>query len=95
VPVDERVPAVVQSLYDAALDESLWPEALRELTELTGSQSASFWMLDPSEQIRLPAFVSINFDPAAIADTSNIWCRSTRRCGTLRRIRMSRSCMTA
>ena len=59
-------------LYDAALDENLWPGALRELTSLTGSQGASFWVLDNvlenREQIRLPAFTAINFDPVAIKE---------------------------
>ena len=68
--VDERVLQVVQLLYDAALDENLWPGTLRELTDLTRSQGASFWVLDNvsdnREQIRLPAFTSINFDPVAI-----------------------------
>jgi DNA-binding CsgD family transcriptional regulator len=66
--VDERVLQVVQSLYDAALDESLWPGTLKELTDLTGSQGASFWVLDNFEQIRLPSFTSVNFDPAAIQE---------------------------
>jgi len=70
--VDERVLQVVQSLYDAALNESLWPGTLKELTDLTGSQGASFWVLDNvldnGEQIRLPSFTSINFDPAAIQE---------------------------
>ena len=64
--IDGRALEVVQSLYDAAIDESLWPSALRELTDLTGSQGASFWVLDHAEQIRLPGFIAINFDPAAI-----------------------------
>ena len=66
--VDERVLRVVQVLYDAALDESLWPSALQGLTKLTGSQAASFWVLDNFEHIRLPSFTSINFDPVAIRE---------------------------
>ncbi len=70
--VDERVLQVVQSLYDAALDENLWPGTLQELTELTGSHGASFWVLDRvldnGDQIRLPSFTSVNFDPAAIQE---------------------------
>lgn len=65
---NERVLAVVQWLYDAALDENLWPRALQRLTDLTGSQAASFWVLDSFEQVRLPSFTAINFDPAAIEE---------------------------
>ena len=64
--LDERVHAVIQALYDAAMDETLWPEALKQLTDLTGSQGASFWVLDGSEQPRLPTFATINFDPKFI-----------------------------
>jgi DNA-binding CsgD family transcriptional regulator/PAS domain-containing protein len=61
--IDERVLAVIQALYDTAMDETLWPGALKELTDLTDSQGASFWVLDGSEQPRLPTFSYINFDP--------------------------------
>lgn len=66
--IDERVLGVIQSVYDAALDESLWPFALQELTNATDSQAASFWVLDSSAQLQLPSFTSINFDPSAIAE---------------------------
>lgn len=66
--VNERVLEVVQSLYDAAVDERLWPSALQALTDLTGSQAASFWVLDHFDKIRLPSFISINFDPKAIKE---------------------------
>ena len=61
--IDERVHAVIRALYDAAMDETLWPGALKELTDLTGSQGASFWVLDGSDQPRLPTFTTVNFDP--------------------------------
>ena len=61
--VDERVHAVIRSLYDAAMDEALWPAALKELTDLTGSQAATFWVLDSSAQPRLPTLTVLNFDP--------------------------------
>jgi DNA-binding CsgD family transcriptional regulator len=51
--LDERVHGVIQSLYDAAMDEAVWPEALKKLTDVTGSQVASFWVLDSSEKPRL------------------------------------------
>jgi hypothetical protein len=40
---------MIQAFYDAALDESLWPAALKDLSNLTGSQAASFWVLDGSD----------------------------------------------
>lgn len=64
----ERTLAVIESFYDAALDERLWPSALRQITELSGSLGASFWVLDGSETPRLSTFVTINFDPAAIQE---------------------------
>jgi DNA-binding CsgD family transcriptional regulator len=64
--VDERLHAVIRALYDAAMDETLWPGALKELTDLTGSQGASFWVLDGSDQPRLPVFTPFNFDPKFI-----------------------------
>lgn len=60
--IDERVHTVILSLYDAAMDETLWPEALKGLTDLTGSQGATFWVLDGSDQPRLPTFTTVNFD---------------------------------
>jgi DNA-binding CsgD family transcriptional regulator len=62
VSVDENVLAVVQVLYDAALDQTLWPKALQGLVDLTGSLGASFWTLESSEQPRLPIFTTFNFD---------------------------------
>jgi len=68
VSVDERILAVIQVLYDAALDETLWPEALQELVSVTRSQGASFWTLESSEQPRLPIFTTFNFDDRFIND---------------------------
>src|SRR5579871_4030621 len=63
VSVDERALGVIQSLYDAAMDEALWPHALQRLTEYTGSQAATFWTLDSSDKPRLPILTTYNFDP--------------------------------
>ncbi len=60
--------AIIEAFYDAALDATLWPGALKQLTEFTESQAASFWVLDGSETPRLPTFVCINFDDAAIKE---------------------------
>jgi DNA-binding CsgD family transcriptional regulator len=66
--LDEHLLAVIHAMYDAALDESRWPEALQRLIEATDSQGASFWVLDASPRPRLPTFTTINFDPAFIRD---------------------------
>jgi hypothetical protein len=60
--LDSRVLDVIQSFYDAALDETRWPQVLPQLTSLTGSEAATFWVLD-SQNLRLPTFSFINFDP--------------------------------
>jgi DNA-binding CsgD family transcriptional regulator len=64
--MDARALAVIEAIYDAAVDETRWPDALKEFAELTGSQAAAFWVLDGSEQPRLPTFTYINLDPAFI-----------------------------
>lgn len=66
--VDERILGVVDALYVAAVDEVLWSDALKKLTDLTGSQAASFWVLDGSAQPRLPTFTYINLDPEFIQE---------------------------
>jgi len=65
---DEDVLAVIDALYEAAMDEAQWPNTLQRLTDLTGSQAATFWVLDGSDQPRLPLFTAINFDPGFIAE---------------------------
>jgi len=64
----DRTLAIIESFYDAALDETLWPAALKRLTESTGSQASSFWVLDGSDSPRLPTFISFNFDPKSIQE---------------------------
>jgi DNA-binding CsgD family transcriptional regulator/PAS domain-containing protein len=54
---------VIGSLYDAALDERLWPDVLRQLNRLTDSQAASFWVMDGP---RLTTFLWIGFDHRAV-----------------------------
>jgi DNA-binding CsgD family transcriptional regulator len=67
----ERTLAVIGDFYDAALDESLWPAALKNLADLTASQAASFWVLDSSGNPRLPTFIYINFDEESIQEYLN------------------------
>jgi len=64
--VHDRILAAIEAVYDAAIDETRWTDALTMLAHATGSQAASFWVLDGSAQPRLPVFDYINFDPAFI-----------------------------
>src|SRR5260221_11134552 len=66
--VHERTLDVIGAFYDAAMDETLWRGALERLCDLTGSQAASFWVLDRSEQPRLPTFICANFDMSSIKE---------------------------
>jgi DNA-binding CsgD family transcriptional regulator/PAS domain-containing protein len=68
VSFEQRALAVIEALYGAAVDEARWPEALKELCDLTDSQAATFWVLDGSEEPRLPTFSYINLDPAFIQE---------------------------
>jgi hypothetical protein len=66
--IHERTLNVIQAFYDAALDDTPWRAALESLCELSGSQAASFWVLDGSDQPRLPTFIYINFDISSIKE---------------------------
>lgn len=65
---EETILGTIEQIYDAAMDESLWPVALQGLTDLTRSQAATFWVLDGSDEPRLPIFVYVNFDPDFVAE---------------------------
>lgn len=71
MPVHNEILRAIEALYEAALDEALWPAALRNIAELTRSQAASVWVLDSSGNSILPTFLSINFDPATVRDYLN------------------------
>jgi DNA-binding CsgD family transcriptional regulator/PAS domain-containing protein len=66
--VDARVLDVVELLYEAAMDESRWPDTLKQLSELTESQAGTLWVLDRSDQPRYPTFTFVNLDPAFIQE---------------------------
>lgn len=66
--LDDRAIEVLDALYEAAFDESRWPDALRRLAAFTDSQAASFWVLDRSEEPRLSTFQYVDFDPAFIRE---------------------------
>lgn len=60
--------AAIAALYDAAIDDTLWPAALSQLTGLTDSQASTFWLLDAGSRSLHPTFVSINFDQRVVDD---------------------------
>lgn len=64
--IDERALDVIQSFYDAAMDETRWGSALETLLGFTGSQAATFWVLKPSPGPELVSFRFLNFDPAGM-----------------------------
>lgn len=71
MPVDERMLDMIDALYEAALDETQWHGVLHKLADLTGSQAATFWVLDGSGQPRLPTFSYVNLDPKLIEEYLN------------------------
>jgi hypothetical protein len=64
----QRTLAVIETFYDAAMDTTLWPTALKMLTDLTGSQASSFWVLAGSHSPCLSTFNYINFDQNSIQE---------------------------
>jgi DNA-binding CsgD family transcriptional regulator len=57
------ISSLIERIYEAALDESLWPDVLRRLNAVTESQAATFWVLDSQNELKLPTFGSVDFDP--------------------------------
>lgn len=66
--IDEQALEAIEAVYEAALDDTLWDGALQKLADATGSQAATFWLLDGSGAPRLPTFSFINFDPQLIRE---------------------------
>jgi len=60
--IDDNIHAAVEALYDAALDETLWPDALGQVVRVTESHAATFCVIDGSERPRLPVFTTFNFE---------------------------------
>jgi DNA-binding CsgD family transcriptional regulator/PAS domain-containing protein len=62
VSTDGKILSVVEALYDAAVDETLWSKAMGEIVKITESQAATFCVIDGSERPRLPVFMTFNFE---------------------------------
>ncbi|HEY4265004.1 MAG TPA: hypothetical protein VGM72_06775 [Micropepsaceae bacterium] len=65
---DDKILSAVEALYDAALDETLWPQAMGQIVEIPGSHAATFCVIDGSERPRLPVFATFNFEQRFIDD---------------------------
>lgn len=64
--IDDRTLSVIEAFYDAAMDEARWVSALETLVEFTGSQAATFWVMNSQPQAELTTFRFLNFDPAGM-----------------------------
>lgn len=63
---DARMLRVIETVYDAAIDESRWPRALKHIATFTESQAATLWVLDGANGAELPIFVYTNFESSFI-----------------------------
>jgi DNA-binding CsgD family transcriptional regulator/PAS domain-containing protein len=59
--IDDDILALITSIYDAAIDETLWPETIQRLIAVVDCPAASFCIIDSSEQPRMPIFIPVNF----------------------------------
>ena len=64
--VDQTILSAIDSIYAAAADESLWPEVIRNLLDITESQAVSFCVLDATEQPKMPTFSYLNIEPRSV-----------------------------
>lgn len=64
--MDEKLLSLISAFYDATLDQTQWPVALDQLSELMGAQAATFWVLDSNGSPELTEFSFVNFDPVFI-----------------------------
>lgn len=59
--LDDDLLSLIGSFYDAAIDETLWSSAMERLIAVTGSQGATFCVLDSSDHTRQSIFTVVNF----------------------------------
>lgn len=67
MPNDEQVTRILEKIYAATLNDAFWPEALRAVGGLFGSEFAHFEVLDKKSGIPL-YFQNEGADPAALQD---------------------------
>lgn len=59
--VDEAVLSLIDAIYGAALDKTRWPDVLHQIMSISDCQGATFYVLDSTEQPRLPILETANF----------------------------------
>jgi len=64
--VDETIMSLIDTIYEAAIDQTVWPRLMERLLAATDSQAASFCIIHGDGEPQLPTFEFINFDPAFI-----------------------------
>ena len=64
--MDDKILPLISAFYDAALDQTQWPVALDQLSQMMDSQAATFWVLDGNGGPELTEFNFVNFDPVFI-----------------------------
>ena len=62
VSVDFAILQAIDKLYAAAADESLWPQVMQDVLNITESVGATFCVIDGSDKPRFSAFTSLNFE---------------------------------
>ena len=67
MPNDEQVTLILEKIYAATLNDAFWPEALRAVGGLFGSEFAHFEVLDKKSGLPL-YFQNEGADPAALQD---------------------------
>jgi DNA-binding CsgD family transcriptional regulator len=66
VGIERALLEAVDAIYAASLDESLWPDTLRRVLELTDSQAISFCIIDRSGEPRMPVFDFLNLESRSV-----------------------------
>lgn len=60
--IDSAVMAIIEKLYAAAADESLWQNVLQEFLILTDSVGATFCAIDARDEPKFSTFMTLNFE---------------------------------
>jgi hypothetical protein len=93
--LDERMFAVVEAIFDAAMDESRLPEALQELMDCTGSQAASFGCWTVPKNLGCPLSRTLTSNPNLFRNTWSILPSTTPGTGIWSLIEIKTSFTTA
>lgn len=59
---------LIDEIYDAAIDESLWSAVMARITAATDSQAATFCVLSSNGTLDHPSFAALNFDPQEVTE---------------------------